>query len=274
MKNLVFVPRGPDVAPYAHPPRASLVEVVWHPDSIRALERGTFVSNADAVIVEPDRAKRKFVCFADSFAMFRDFDHVALVDDDLALERGTWDDVFAAMARTPLVVAQAALTEKSTHVWPVTQVDRECSYRVTDFVEVMAPVFTRAALERAMPYFLEERYGWGLEAMWSALFAPIGILDAVPMVHTRPIGSAFSMTGLEGYDAHPEEMGARFRKKHGWRMPLGVTLERRGKLGELLELVQRCGFAGCREPRMPLSALCVRHRWPDDPFSSCATLTR
>lgn len=258
-RNLVFVARGPGVAAYTHPPRAHLVEVIWHPATLALHARGALETYADAVIVDPDRTKRKFVCFAENYAMFAGFDRVAILDDDLSLEKGaTWDDVFEAMARTPLVLAQPALTEASTNVWPVTHVDRGCFYRRTDFVEVMAPIFTRRALALCVQFFLEDRNGWGLEALWSSRLSPIGILDAVPMIHTRPVGSAHSLTGLA---VHPETQAEAFRQKHKVKIPRGQTCGRFDALGaELGPRPGQCIFRDCLRAPDRFSPLCAYHR--------------
>ena len=261
-RRLVFLCRGPDVAPYRKPKRArfDLVELVWHPSSIAALEARKLDTDADFVFADPDRTKRKFVCFADSAKLLplEAYASVAIVDDDLELGALSWDDVFDAFEKTPLVIAQPALTYGSFSPWRVTRADSACSYRVTDFVEVMVPLFTRASLAACLPFFHEDRNGWGLEALWSNRFKPIGILDSVPITHSRPVGSAHSMTG---HAVHPEVQAAAFRAKYKLALVKGRTLARIGKLGEPLEVTSpRCPVPGCRRPAEPLSRLCPVHR--------------
>ena len=70
------------------------------------------------------------------------------------------------------------------------------------FVEVMAPIFSREALEVCKPTFVESRSGWGLDWVWPALCRDavldrIAVIDATPVRHTRPVGG-------ELYRNHPD----------------------------------------------------------------------
>lgn len=59
--------------------------------------------------------------------------------------------------------------------------------RLTNFVEIMAPVFTRGAWREMFSYLApENRSGWGYD------YIPLGrkgIVDAMPVVHTRAVQS-------------------------------------------------------------------------------------
>jgi hypothetical protein len=84
----------------------------------------------------------------------------------------------------------------------------------------MTPIFSRKAIELAIPYFLDEPYGLGLETWWHVAFAPkgkLGVLDSTPVQHVRPLGSAHSMSGLgTGKRTHPFEIAHDFRVRHGF----------------------------------------------------------
>lgn len=228
--NLLFVALGPgpgtvDVV-RERDGSWDLVEVLWHPGMIEADRRGNRRSSADLVIYDPDRTKRKFACFADFWRAEelgkRPYANVAILDDDLEPVDCTWSRIFELFEHTGLDVAQPALTPDSTKAWPVTTQVDGAAWRLTDFVEVMAPIFRGAQLWELLPFFLEERNGWGLEALWSAKYPHLGILDATPVRHVRPVGTAHSLGGLA---IDPERRAAAFRKKHGLTMPKGVTLK-------------------------------------------------
>jgi len=226
-KNLVFVCQGPPTKGTVRIDRPlsatwDLAEVLWHPDSIASYQNGTYKTKATHVFVDDDRSKRKFACFATVAPLLPDYDAVMLVDDDLELSGCMYDDIFQAFHQSGLRIAQPGLTADSTHVWPVTERDASCAYRETDFVEVMCPIFNRVTLRACLPFFAEEKNGWGLESLWS-MFQPIGILDTVSIRHVRPIGSAFSLVGL-GYD--PEAMARAFREKYDLTMPQGIVTHR------------------------------------------------
>jgi len=218
-RNLIFctVGPGPGTVPFRKEPGATwdLVEVLWHPDMIADHQAGRYRTDADAVLYETDRTLRKFACFAGAWATLgpMGYEAVLIADDDLTPVGCTWSDVFALFQETGLNVAQPALAPGSTRISSayVTH-QQKTRWRQTNFVEVMMPIFTRAAVERLVPFFLEEKYGLGLEMLWRERFNPIGVLDATPVLHTRPLGSAHSMSGV---DSHPWKQAEAFRAKHG-----------------------------------------------------------
>jgi len=220
-KNLLFVCVGPGkgVVPVRKEPGATykLVEVLWHPEMIRDYERGTYTSDADLVVLNPDRTKRKFACLADAWEEikedFGDFDAVAIADDDLEPRGTTWGDIFALFHESPFVCAQPALSHDSVRpMWHHLLRDEECLYRKTNFVEVMIPMFKERVLADLIPYFAEEKNGWGLEALWTKICAPLGVLDGTPIRHARPAGSAHS---LSGHKEDPKRQADAFRARHG-----------------------------------------------------------
>ena len=225
-RNLIFcaVGPGPGTVPFRKERDATwdLVEVLWHPDMIRAIENGRYVTSADVVLIEPDRTKRKFACFAEAFWRLHPldifgnpgaYDAVLIADDDLIPVGCTWSDVFALFHETGLTVAQPALAPGSTVISSACVTHQQPSrWRRTNFVEVMMPIFRGDVIEELLPYFLDEKYGLGLEMLWRERFPPIGVLDATPVLHTRPLGSAHSMTGV---DSHPWQQAREFRARHG-----------------------------------------------------------
>ena len=64
--------------------------------------------------------------------------------------------------------------------------------RRVGFVEIMVPGFSRPVLEQLLPTLDESAtgWGWGFDPLWAKLLdhQGLGILDAVPVLHTRPVG--------------------------------------------------------------------------------------
>jgi hypothetical protein len=64
--------------------------------------------------------------------------------------------------------------------------------RFTNYVEVMAPCFSSAILQKASPLFNSNLSGWGLDYLWTGLAENpqdgIAIIDEVTVRHTRPVG--------------------------------------------------------------------------------------
>jgi hypothetical protein len=86
-------------------------------------------------------------------------------------------------------LAQAALTPDSVAGHSVSLHHPSCAWRETNFVEVMAPFFTRALLVNAVDEFDRSISGWGLDVLWGARYAAshrIAVVDVFTMAHRRP----------------------------------------------------------------------------------------
>jgi GT2 family glycosyltransferase len=120
------------------------------------------------------------------------YDWLLVVDDDVTLPRHFLDAFLHAAA--PYALAQPAHRLRSHAAWPHTRRRaRGGPARETTFVEI-GPVtaFRRSAFATLLP-FPDVQMGWGLDAHWSALVAPLGIVDATPIGHTdRPAADAYS----------------------------------------------------------------------------------
>ena len=124
------------------------------------------------------------------------YDRVWLADDDLML---SWSDVnalFNVSDNLGLAIAQPALAPGSEVTMSITRQQQGVFLRYTSYVEAMAPCFSRDALELCIPVFERQVLGWGADHVWSRLIGPphgrIAIIDAVPMMHTRPLASLYS----------------------------------------------------------------------------------
>jgi hypothetical protein len=144
------------------------------------------------------------------------YERVWLPDDDL---RCTCDDVnrlFEIIEREKLELAQPSLRPDSYVSHMVTLHNPRFHLRYTNYVETMAPCFTRESLEKLLPTFNESMSGWGIDYAWSGLLGPAGdrvaIIDDVQVLHTRPIGAAnygaLKAKGITAWD----EMAANLQK--------------------------------------------------------------
>jgi hypothetical protein len=85
-----------------------------------------------------------------------------------------------------------SLHEDSHFAHYFTMRNRSLSARAVGFVEIMVPGFSRAGLE-GLQHTLDlstTGWGWGLDSVWPKLlgYRNVGILDGVPVLHTRPVG--------------------------------------------------------------------------------------
>jgi len=119
------------------------------------------------------------------------YDFVWFPDDDIAITPAQIERFFEVMAEEQLDVAQPGLIGYANHM--ITRVQRPFSVRWTNFVEVMAPAFSAHGLTLCAPTFLENVSSYGLDHLWwHVMGCPqrgVGIVDEVPMLHTRSFQS-------------------------------------------------------------------------------------
>ena len=124
-------------------------------------------------------------------------DWLIALDDDVALPPGFLDAFLFLAERFSLALAQPAHRMRSHAAHPITRRRPGSVVRETRFIEI-GPLFALRAetFETLLP-FPPLRFGWGLDAHWSAIAAEHGwrqgIVDATPVRHgTRRTASAYS----------------------------------------------------------------------------------
>jgi hypothetical protein len=100
--------------------------------------------------------------------------------------------MFEIAKREDLSLCQPSLTPDSYFSFPVTLTIPAFELRYTDFVEAMVPCFRHDLLLQCVSTMSDTMSGWGLEYVWSARAIAgggrVAIIDAVRVVHTRPVG--------------------------------------------------------------------------------------
>ena len=146
------------------------------------------------------------------------YEAVWLPDDDLAVDTQTLNRMFDLFHGFGLSLAQPALTHNSFHTFDTLLQRPGYLLRYVGFVEVMAPLFSRSALRLCQETFHLSRIGWGLDFVWPSLInntnrRSIGILDATPVHHTRPVrgGDLYK----NNVDADPFEDERRVLDRYG-----------------------------------------------------------
>lgn len=126
--------------------------------------------------------------------IFRSYDAIWFPDDDVDMDGASICRMFDLFVAHGLSLAQPALTHDSYFSHSAVLRDPGYILRHCNFVEVMAPVFSREALALLAPTFVHSGIGWGLDFLWPRLLQRetrghlMGIIDATPMRHTRPVG--------------------------------------------------------------------------------------
>jgi hypothetical protein len=140
--------------------------------------------------------------FASHPELASQYDYFWLPDDDLQLNAATADRLLAIGIAHGLDLWQPALDRQSYYGHLITLAVDGVLLRHTNFVEIMAPVLSRALLEDTLPLFGATMSGFGLDYLWPQRAAALrgddhpacAILDGVSMTHTRPLGSALRAT--------------------------------------------------------------------------------
>jgi hypothetical protein len=122
-------------------------------------------------------------------------DWLLVVDDDVVLPAGFLDAFLYTAERFGLRLAQPAHAFASHAAWPVTRRRPALLARRTHFVEIGPVTAIHAdAFDVLLPFPALEM-GWGLDAHWSAAAAAaglaLGIVDATPIRHLRPVAAAY-----------------------------------------------------------------------------------
>ena len=124
------------------------------------------------------------------------FDWLLVLDDDVALPRGFLDAFVFLAERFDLAMAQPAHRWRSHAAWNVTRRRPFSLVRETAFVEIGPLCALRADTFGTLLPFPPLRFGWGLDAHWSALARSRGwrqgVIDATPIQHgLRRIASSY-----------------------------------------------------------------------------------
>jgi hypothetical protein len=124
------------------------------------------------------------------------YDWLLVVDDDVVLPQN-FVNLFVFLAeRFELRLAQPAHRLASHAAWSVTRRRPGSVVRETGLVEI-GPVtgFHRDTFAELLP-FPSVRMGWGLDVHWAAIARRrgwrIGVIDALPVAHSRPTAAAYS----------------------------------------------------------------------------------
>jgi hypothetical protein len=124
-------------------------------------------------------------------------DWVMILDDDVTLPGGFLDAFVFLAERFDLALAQPVHRHRSHAAYPVTRRHPGSAARQTRFVEIGPVSALRADTFADLLPFPPLRFGWGLDAHWSAVAAQRGwregVIDAVPVRHgLRRIAASYS----------------------------------------------------------------------------------
>jgi hypothetical protein len=127
-----------------------------------------------------------------SWSGWREYDYVWLPDDDIFATQDAINAMFDVGRRLKFDLFAPGLHEASYYAHYFTMANRRFYARRVGFVEIMMPCFRRQTLEQMLPTLelSTTGWGWGLDSVWPKLlgYQGLGIIDGVPVLHTRPVG--------------------------------------------------------------------------------------
>jgi len=158
---------------------------------------------------------------------WRNYERIFLPDDDLLFDSYKANKFFDIVEKLNCDICQPSLDRNSFYSHAITINHPSFNYRVTNFVELMAPCFSVRMLEKTLEMFNETESGWGMDHYWWNLARsnnfnlPI-IVDDIEITHTRPVGSANH--GTVAGSASPIEDLNFFKNKYKFKPEAFINL--------------------------------------------------
>jgi hypothetical protein len=144
------------------------------------------------------------------------YERIWIPDDDVAGDLATANRLFRIAAEQRLEVCQPAI-DRGDMSFQTLRAEPGYLLRYSRFVEIMCPLFTRAALQKVLPLFVANRSAWGIDWVWSTWFGEreLAVIDAAPMHHTRPLRSGGVHRRLAAAGIDPSRDHHDLMAKHG-----------------------------------------------------------
>jgi len=156
-------------------------------------------SHDDLHFAPGPKVKGYYEWIKNNTSIFADYDYIALFDDDIITTHHDLSRLFQYCKILKLQLAQPALSHNSYYSLLITRQHNSFLHRWTNWVEIMAPIFSTNLLEKCLETFKLNIYGGGsLESLWprhcERMIGSVAIIDKIPIQHTREMGSAGSGT--------------------------------------------------------------------------------
>lgn len=182
------------------------------------------------------------------------YDYFYFPDDDISIDTVNINRMFGLTKGFGASITQASLSHDSYISWKLLRHRKDCFARYVGQIEVMAPLFSRDALEKCLPSFTVNKSTWGIDSAWPKILGypedQLIVFDDIQMIHTRPIGGGELYTKIQSdphadWDAVAKQYGARkdnfieysrlvkVSDRHSPLLRTGV------KIGARLEKIQR-----------------------------------
>jgi hypothetical protein len=154
------------------------------------------------------------------------YNYVWVLDDDCLTHPATVEATFNLCKEYNLDLAQPALTPDSSRTHPSTFLIPDAKLHYTNTVEIMCPIFSRAAWPECSAHFgiMPAGIGYGMEGYWSDILQSassttkfggrVAVIDVYPVKHTKTVTgpSDYARMGID-----PNDDGRYFSSMgYGW----------------------------------------------------------
>lgn len=157
-------------------------------------------------------------CLAKLGGRVEAYDWVWLPDDDLVADLPTLNRFFEIVAEHDLDMVQPALGAGSYVAHRITVQRPHMKLRFTNFVEIMAPCFSKKALHVCLPYLGATVSSWGLNWLFPKLLGypqrGIAIVDETPVIHSRPPAGGPNIALTRELGVNPQREMNEFMRAH------------------------------------------------------------
>jgi hypothetical protein len=122
------------------------------------------------------------------------YEYIWLPDDDVSINTESINKLFNLAKEHNLILTQPSMDGYVSH--EITKPISGSLLRYTNFVEVLAPLFSLPTLLKVYNTFDINYSSWGYDYLWPHLLNypqdKIAIIDDIIMTHTRPVGQNYS----------------------------------------------------------------------------------
>jgi hypothetical protein len=144
-----------------------------------------------------DGGKGKFIniqaFIQNNIELISNYERIWLPDDDVSINSNDINILFDLSKKYKLKIAQPSMNGYVSH--EITKPIPNNLLHYTNFVEVLAPLFSLDTLIKIYKTFNLNYSSWGYDYLWPHILGypkdKIAIIDAIIMTHTRPVGQNY-----------------------------------------------------------------------------------
>ena len=146
------------------------------------------------------------------------YDFFWLPDDDIKATPEAVIKMIELASKHQLAASQPALSHQSYYSHLITLRHPQYEVRYTNFVEIMVPLLSQETMKRSLPKFAKTKSGFGLDFIWGKWAEEsgdkIGIIDAVEVFHTRPVGGDLHKMIQKAGSSSNSELAIELQSEH------------------------------------------------------------